>query len=187
MKKKDDHTEADQKNHFVDFKIPIYLRDISDFFRKLDIIQFAEFQINLKLIDNMLASSRDNIKYTINNAFLYTEEIKLDDIDNIKYLKMIDNKFSKKINFIENHVNIFNGKLTTIIQDFNINNIRNADSVFIYGIIENRESGLNHELPSIKFEYPYINIDNIRFENPIPLDNWAYLALKNKSNHYDNF
>ena len=36
--KKDDHTEADQKNHFIDFKIPIYLRDISDFFRKLDII-----------------------------------------------------------------------------------------------------------------------------------------------------
>ena len=31
MKKKDDHTEADQKNHFIDFKIPIYLRNISDF------------------------------------------------------------------------------------------------------------------------------------------------------------
>ena len=100
---------------------------------------------------------------------------------------MLDNKFSKKINFIENHVNILNGKLTTINQDFNINNIRNADSVFIYEIIENRESGLNHELPSIKFENPYINIDNIRFENPIPSDNWAYIALKNKSNYYDNF
>ena len=49
-------------------------------------------------------------------------------------------------------VNTFNGKLTTINQDFNINNIRNSDSVFIYGIIENRESGLNHELPSIRFE-----------------------------------
>ena len=98
--KKDDHTEADQKNHFVDFKIPIYLRDFSDFFRKLDIIQFVEFQINLKLIDNMLASSRDNIKYAIYNVFLYTEEIKLNDTDNIKYLKTLDNKFSKKINFI---------------------------------------------------------------------------------------
>ena len=62
-----------KKNHFIDFKIPIYLRDISDFFRKLDIIQFAEFQINLELIDNILASSRKNIKYTISNAFLYTE------------------------------------------------------------------------------------------------------------------
>ena len=100
---------------------------------------------------------------------------------------MLDNKFSKKINFIENNVNIFNGTLTTIKQDFNINNIRNADSVLIYGIIENRKSGLNHELPSIKFENPHINIDNIRFENPIPSDNWAYIALKNKSNYYDNF
>ena len=77
----------------------------------------------------MLASSRENIKYTINNVFLYTEEIKLNDTDNIKYLKMLDSKFSKKINFIENYVNIFNGKLTTINLDFNINNTRNADSI----------------------------------------------------------
>ena len=76
------------------------------------------FKLILKLINSMLASSRDNIKYTIYNAFLYTEEIKLNDTDNIKYLKMLDNKFSKKINFIENHVNIFNGKLTTINQRF---------------------------------------------------------------------
>ena len=100
---------------------------------------------------------------------------------------MLDNKFAKSINFLENHVNIFNGKLTTINQDFNINNVRNCDSVFIYGIPENREGGLNHELPSIKIENPYINIDNIRFENPIPSDNWAYIALKNKSNYSDNF
>ena len=91
------------------------------------------------------------------------------------------------MNFLENHVNIYNDKLTTINQDFNINNERNADSVFIYGIPENRESGLDHELPSIKFENPYINIDNIRFENPIPSEHWAYIALKNKSNYYDNF
>ena len=44
----------------------------------------------------MFSSSRKNIKYTINNAFLYTEEIKLNDTDNIRYLKMLDNKFSKK-------------------------------------------------------------------------------------------
>ena len=100
---------------------------------------------------------------------------------------MLDNNFSKKINFLENHVNIYNDKLTTINQDFNINNVRNADSVSIYGIIKNRESGLNHELPSIKFENTYINIDNIRFGNPIPSDNWAYIALKNKSNYYDHF
>ena len=66
-------------------------------------------------------------------------------------------------------------------------NVRNCDSIFIYGIIKNRESGLNHELLPIKFENPYINIDNIKFENPIPSDNWAYIALKNKSNYSDIF
>ena len=59
---------------------------------------------------------------------------------------MLNDKFSKKINFLENHVNIYNDKLTTINHDFDINNVRKADSIFIYGIPEN---GLNHELPSI--------------------------------------
>ena len=44
--------------------------------------------------------------------FYIQKKLNLNDTDNIKYLKMLDNKFSKKINFIENHVNIFNGKLT---------------------------------------------------------------------------
>ena len=38
----------------------------------------------------MLSSSRKNIKYTINNAFLYTEEIKLNDTDNeMSYLVIL--------------------------------------------------------------------------------------------------
>ena len=37
--KLDDHTEADKKNHFIDFNFGIWLKDISDFFRKVDILQ----------------------------------------------------------------------------------------------------------------------------------------------------
>ena len=33
----------------------------------------------------------------------------------------------------------------------------------------------------------YLNIDNIKFENPIDNDISAYDELKSKSNHYDNF
>ena len=40
---------------------------------------------------------------------------------------------------------------------------------------------------SVKFEKPYLNIDNIKFENPIENDISAYDELKSKSNHYDNF
>ena len=113
--------------------------------------------------------------------------IYIDDGDNIKYLKMLDNKFTKKINFMENHTLIFDGKLKEINEDFTIDNIRNSDSVFIYGILNTKKTGLNNELPSVKFENPYLNTDNIRFENPIPNDISAYNILKYKSNHSDNF
>ena len=100
---------------------------------------------------------------------------------------MLDNKFTKKINFMENHTIIFDGKLKEINEDFAIYNIRNSDSVFIMGNLNNKQTGLNNDLFSVKFENPYLNIDNIRFENPIPNNISAYNVLKNKSNHSDNF
>ena len=96
---------------------------------------------------------------------------------------MLDNKFNKKINFMENHTLTFDGNLKEINEDFAINNIRNADSVYIYGILNSKQTGLNNELRSVKFENPYLNIDNIIFENPIPSDISAYDILKYKSNH----
>ena len=179
--------EDEIKPHYITFKIPIFLKDISDYFRKIDIIQFGEFNINIQLINNIFVTSRDGCTYKIKNAYLYTEEVKLTDSDNIKYLKMLDNKFTKKINFMENHTLTFDGKLKEINEDFAINNIRNSDSVFIYGILNVNKEGLNNDLPSVKFENIQLNIDNIRFENPIPNDISAYNIIKNKSNHSDNF
>ena len=179
--------EDETKPHYITFKIPIFLKDISDYFRKIDLIQFGEFNINIQLIDNIFVTSREGCTYEIKNLYLYTEEVKLTDGDNIEYLKMLDNKFTKKINFMENHALIFDGKLKEINEDFAINNIRNSDSVFIYGILNTKKAGLNNDLPSVKFENPYLNIDNIRFKNPIPNDISAYNILKYKSNHSDNF
>ena len=179
--------EDEIKPHYITIKIPIFLKDISDYFRKIDLIQFGEFNINIQLIDNIFVTSRKGCTHDIKNAYLYTEEVKLTDSDNIKYLKMLDNKFTKKINFMENHTLTFDGKLKEINEDFSINNIRNSDSVFIYGILNTKKAGLNNDLPSVKFENACLNIDNIRFENPIPNDISAYNILKYKSNHSDNF
>ena len=68
-----------------------------------------------------------------------------------------------------------------------INNARNCDSVYMYGILDANKEVLNYDLPSVKFENAFLNIDNIMFENPIPNDISAYEILKYKSNHYDNF
>ena len=42
-------------------------------------------------------------------------------------------------------------------------------------------------MPSVKFNEPYLLIDNVRFENTIPDDISAYKALKNKSMYSNNF
>ena len=150
--KREDEDEI--KPHYITFKIPIFLKDISDYFRKIDLIQFGEFNINIQLIDDIFVTSREGCSYKIKNAYLYVEEVKLTDSDNIKHLKMLDNKFTKKINFMENHTLIFDEKLKEINEDFAINNIRNSDSVFIYGILNTIKTGLNNGLPGVKFENP---------------------------------
>ena len=92
--KQEDENEI--KPHYITFKIPIFLKDISDFFRKVDLIQFGEFNINMQLINGIFVTSREGCTYKIKNVYLYTEEVKLTDSYNIKYIKMLDNKFNKK-------------------------------------------------------------------------------------------
>ena len=41
-----DDDDDTNNNHYINFKIPIFLKDISEFFRKVDILKGAEFNIN---------------------------------------------------------------------------------------------------------------------------------------------
>ena len=134
----------------------------------------------IDLIDEIFTSYRDEVSYDIKSAFLYVEEIKLDEEDELKYMKKLNNGFIKKVNFLENHVQIFNNKFGIIRQDFYVNNVRNADSIFLYGILNANKEGMHYDLPSVKFIEPYLNIDNIRFENTVPNDISAYKSLKSR-------
>ena len=177
----------EEKNHFVDFEIPIFLKDISSFFKNIDIIHYAEFNILIDLIDEIFVSNRDGVTYDIKSAYLIVEEIKLSDEDEIRYLKKLDNGYIKTINFLENNVKIYNDKFNINRQDFYLNNVRNGDSIFIYGILDANKTGLNYDMPSVKFNEPYLLIDNVRFENSIPNDISAYNSLKSKSMYSNNF
>ena len=182
---KDD--DISDKFHYVNFKIPIFLKDISEFFKKVDLIKYAEFNIDISFINKIVISKRADIKTTIKSCFLYVEEIKLSDEDQIKYLRLLNNGYMKTINFLENHTRIFDEKVSTVNENFYINNVRNADSVYIYGVLDTNKEGFHFDLPSVKFEDIYLNIDNTRFENPITNDISAYKILKSKSNHSDKF
>ena len=86
----------EEKNHFIDFEIPIFLKDISSFFKNIDIIHYGEFNILVELIDELFTSSREGITYDIKSAYLYVEEVKLDEL---RYMKKLNNTFIKKFNF----------------------------------------------------------------------------------------
>ena len=169
------YSKNESEKHKLTFKIPIYLKDISNFFKNIGLINFGQFNINLSLIDNIISTAR-TYTYEIKSAYLIAEEIQLSDEDNIKYLRILNNGYEKKINFMENHVKIFNEEMTGVDENFHIN-----------GIDGNRNTGLQHDLPSVEFSNRSINIDNTRFENPIPNDISAFEISKNKSNHPNDF
>ena len=171
----------EENNHFIDFEIPIFLKDISSFFKNIDIIHYGEFNIIIDLIDEIFVSSRDGVTYDIKSAHLIVKEIKLSEEDELRYLKKLDNGYIKTYNFLENNVKIYNDKFNINRQDFYLNNVRNGDSIFLYGILDANKTGLNYDLPSVKLNEPYLLIDNVRFENSIPNDISAYNSLKSKS------
>ena len=135
----------------------------------------------------MIISSRENIKTTIKSCHLFVKEVTLHENDHIKYLKMLNDEYTKTINFLESHTRIFNDKMSEINENFYINNVQNCDSVYMYGILNTNKEVLKYNLPSVKFEKPQLNIDNIEFEKPIDNDISNYDELKSKLKHYDNF
>ena len=173
-------------NHFIDFEIPIFLKDISSFFNDIDIMHYAKFDILINLIDELFVSKR-GATYDIKSAHLIVEEIKLNEEDELQYLRKLDNGYIKTINFLENHVKIFYDKFNIVRQDFYVNNVRNGDSIYIYGILDANKEGMHYDLPSVGFKKPFLNIDNVRFENEIPNDISAFKNFKSKSTHQNDF
>ena len=135
----------------------------------------------------MIISSRENIKTTIKSCHLFVKEVELHENDHIKYLKMLNDGYSETFNFLECHTRVFNNKMSEINENFYVNNVQNYDSVYIYSFLNTNKEGLKYDLPSVKFEKPHLNIDNIEFEKLNDNDISAYDELKNKSNHYNNF
>ena len=62
--------DTSDKFHYVNFKIPIFLKDISDFFKKVDLLKFAEFNIDISFIDKIIISKRENITTSIKSCYL---------------------------------------------------------------------------------------------------------------------
>ena len=172
-------------NHKITFKFPIFLKDINNFFRQIDIVNFAEFDIQLTY-KNPFIFKRNNSTFNVVSAYLYVNEIKLSDSDNIKYLKMLNSGYTKKIHFLENNVrkftNIQNGK-----QNFNLDSISNCNSIYFYGVLNDKINGDFYKLPNKNFENINCLIGSKRIDEGIPNNINAYMILKDKSTFNDEF
>ena len=106
-------------NDIVTDKIPIFLKDISDYFRQLNFAhEFGEYNISLAISNEIYykAANMNIESQTVKSAYLYTDACYLDEKNRLEYLKNI-NKFNKTIPIFENHVRINNDKIEG--DDFN--------------------------------------------------------------------
>ena len=85
-------------NHELTFKFPIFLKDINNFFRKIYTVNFGEFDIQMTY-KNLFIFKRNTSTFNVISAYLYVNEVKLSNSDNIKFLKMLNSGYSKKYIF----------------------------------------------------------------------------------------
>ena len=99
---------------------------------------------------------------------------------------MLNSRYSKEVNFLENNIrsftNIQNGR-----QNFNLNSIANCNSIYFYGVLNNKINGDNYKLPNKKFENINCLIGSKRIDEGIPNDINGYMILKDKSTFNDKF
>ena len=66
----------------------VFLKDISNFFKNLNIpIEFAEFLMTLKLVDEIYVTDQDNVTQTLVSSHLYVDRVFLDELEKLEYLK----------------------------------------------------------------------------------------------------
>ena len=78
----------------VKVKIPIFLKDISDYFRQVTFpLEFCEYDISLQIVDEIYYKAADMQieSQAIKSAYLYTDICYLDEKDNIDYIKILIN------------------------------------------------------------------------------------------------
>ena len=162
----------------------VFLKDISNFFKNLNIpLEYSEFNLILKLVDQIYVTDQDNVKQTLVSSHLYVDRVILDEIEKLEYLKN-HNNFNFNITFLENYVKKDSNNITNENFDVFANNIRNCNDLFLLLIKDNNNT---LKLPNKKCKNLQLYIDNQKFQNEVLSDLDAYTELKNRSEYVNEF
>ena len=162
----------------------VFLKDISNFFKNLNIpLEFAEFNLTLKLVDEIYVTDQDNVTQTLVSSHLYVDRVILDEIEKLEYLKN-HNNFNVNITFLENYVKKDSNNITNESFDVFVNNVRNCSDLFLLLIKDNNNT---LKLPNKKCKNLQLYIDNQKFQTEILSDLDAYTEFKNRSEYVNEF
>ena len=169
----------------VTIKVPIYLKDISDYFRQLTFpLEFCDYDISIQVVDEIYYKTAGmNIEsQTIKSAYLFTDICYLDEKTNLDYLKNI-NKFNKTIPFFDNNAVINHNKIGANNFTIHVNNVYNCKNMYLMFIKDNSIV----KIPNKSCSNIQLKINSEKFQNVIENNNDAFLILKNRSPYTNEF
>ena len=136
---KDKNVFISNNGDIVKVKIPIYLKDISDYFRQLNFpLEFCEYNISIQVVDEIhyKTVAMNILSQTIKSAYLFTDVCYLDEKTNLDYLKNI-NKFNKTTPIFDNNVVINHNKTAATNFTIHVNNVYNCKNMYLIFIKDN--------------------------------------------------
>ena len=172
-------------NDTVKVKIPIFLKDISDYFRQLAFpLEFCEYDISLQIFDEIYYKVADIqiISQTIKSAYLFTDICYLDEKNNVDYIENI-NKFNKTIPIFNNHVKINNDKIKGSNFTIYVNNVSNCKNMYLMLIKDNSIV----KIPNKSVSNTQLKVNSEKFQNPIQNNTDAFIIFKNRSPYNNEF
>ena len=162
----------------------VFLKDISNFFKNLNIpLEFAEFNLTLKLVDQIYVTDQENVTQTLVSSHLYVDRVILDELEKLDFLKN-HNNFNVNISFLENYVKKDSNNITNENFDVFVNNVRNCNDLFLLLIKDNNNT---LKLPNKKCKNLQLYIDNQKFQTEVLSDLDAFVKLKNRSEYTNEF
>ena len=170
-------------NDTITVKVPIYLKDISDYFRQLTFpLEFCDYDISIQVVDEIYYTNMNIESQNIKSAYLFTDVCYLDEKTNLDYLKNI-NKFNKTIPIFVNNVVINNDKIVANNFTIHVNNVYNCKNMYLMFI---KDASII-KIPNKSCSNIQLKINSEKFQNVIENNIDAFLILKNRSPYTNEF
>ena len=165
-------------------KVPIYLKDISDYFRQLTFpLEFCDYNISIQVVDEIYYNGDKEIEsQTIKSAYLYTDVCYLDEKTNLDYLKNI-NKFNKTIPIFDNNVVINNAEIAGNIFTIHVNSVYNCKNIYLMFI----KNDSIVKIPNKSCSNIQLKVNSEKFQNMIENSLDAFIIFKNRSPYTNEF